>query len=139
MIAFIIKHEGIEHTIEIEDKETILELKEKIMKQYNVSSQYIDIDFKLDKPIRTLGMFNFEPGIMPRTFDRYLFNRFNIDGRTIHAEFKTVDGYTQKIVKKVNSSKGSYRPPSCSVKSGDVVEGTTFDITSNDDFPALGQ
>ena len=138
MIAFIIKHEGIEHTIEIEDKETILELKEKIMKQYNVSSQYIDIDFKLDKPIRTLGMFNFEPGIMPRTFDRYLFNRFNIDGRTIHAEFKIVDEYTQKIVKKVNSSKGSYRPPSGSVKSGDVVEGPMFDITSHDDFPALG-
>ena len=139
MITFIIEHNDSPHTFEIEDKETILELKEKIMKHYNVKSKYIDIDFKLDKPIRTLGMFNFEPGIMARTFDRYAFNRFNIDGRTIHAQFKEVEGYTQKIVKKVNSSKGCYRPPSGTIKSGDVVEGPTFDITSNEDFPALGQ
>ena len=137
MITFIIEHNDSPQTFEIEDKETILELKEKIMKNYNVKCKYIDIDFKLDKPIRTLGMFNFEPGIMPRTFDRYPFNRFNIDGRTIHAQFKEVEGYTQKIVKKVITSKGSYRPPSGTIKSGDVVEGPTFDITSNEDFPAL--
>jgi len=137
MITFIIEHNDSPQTFEIEDKETILELKEKIMKHYNVKCKYIDIDFKLDKPIRSLGMFNFEPGIMPRTFDRYSFNRFNIDRRTIHAQFKEVEGYTQKIVKKVNSSKGRYRPPSGTIKSGDVVEGATFDITSNDDFPAL--
>jgi len=137
MITFIIKHEGIEHSISIENKETVLELKEKIRKHYEVSSKYIDIDFKLDKPIRTLGMFNFEPGVIPRTFDRYSFDRFNIDERTIHAEFKEVEGYTHKIVKKVCQSQGSYRPPSGIIKSGDVVEGPTFDIASQDDFPSL--
>ena len=49
---------------------TIEDLKEKIKEIYNISS-YIDIDFKIEKPMRVLGKFNVEPGILPRTFDRY--------------------------------------------------------------------
>ena len=138
MITFTVNNgDNGEHTFSIEPKETVMGLKEKIRNKFNVSAKYIDISFQLDKPIRSLGKFNLEPGVLPRTLDRYSFDRFELEGRTIPTSFKEVEGYTQKIIKKKSPSTGSYRPPTSQVKSGDVVEGPSFDITSNDDFPAL--
>ena len=138
MITFTVNNgDNGEHTFSIETKETVMDLKEKIRNKFNVSAKYIDISFQLDKPIRSLGKFNLEPGVLPRTLDRYSFDRFELEGRTIPTSFKEVEGYTQKIIKKKSQSTGSYRPPTSQVKSGDVVEGPSFDITSNDDFPSL--
>ena len=138
MITFTVNNgDNGEHTFSIETKETVMGLKEKIRNKFNVSAKYIDISFQLDKPIRSLGKFNLEPGVLPRTLDRYSFDRFELEGRTIPTSFEEVEGYKQKIIKKKSQSTGSYRPPTSQVKSGDVVEGSSFDITSNDDFPSL--
>lgn len=111
---------------------TIEDLKEKIKEIYNISS-YIDIDFNIEKPMRVLGKFNVEPGILPRTFDRYELNKFGINKDEIELTFHVVDNYTpfKNTKKELNLSK--YKTQ--------VKEETTknnFNIESEDDFPKLG-
>lgn len=110
---------------------TIEDLKEKIKEIYNISS-YIDIDFKIEKPMRVLGKFNVEPGILARTFDRYELNKFGINKDEIELTFYEVDNYTpfKNTKKELNLSK--YKTQ--------VKEETknNFNIESDDDFPKLG-
>jgi hypothetical protein len=115
------------------DKENTIEgLKEKIKEIYNISS-YIDIDFKIEKPMRVIGKFNVEPGILPRTFDRYELNKFGINKNKIDLTFHVVDNYTpiKNTKKELNLSK---------YKTQDKEETTknNFNIESEDDFPKLG-
>ena len=80
-----------EFTIEV--KTTIEDLKNMIKDEYNILS-YIDIDFQIEKPMRVLGKFNVEPGILARTFDRYELNKFGINLEEIQLTFHEVKGYT---------------------------------------------
>ena len=64
--------------IELTDDITLLDAKKEIMKQCNVDKPYIDIKYILEKPIRILGKFNVEPGVVPRTLDRYKLERFAV-------------------------------------------------------------
>ena len=136
MITFIIEHNDSPYTFEIEDKETILELKEKIMKHYNVKSKYIDIDFQLERPIRSLGKFNLESGILPRSLDAYKFNRYGLDGKEVTATFHEVNDYGpkkyDKKFKHVNIMKR--KAEDRTLNDGEP----SFDITSENDFPSLG-
>lgn len=111
---------------------TIEDLKGKIKELYNISS-YIDIDFKIEKPMRVLGKFNVEPGTLPRTFDRYELNKFGINSSDINLTFCEVRDYTpfKNTKKELNLSK--YKKEVREEK--DVV---TFNIKSEDDFPKLG-
>jgi len=111
---------------------TIKGLKKKIMCDFNTSSNYIDIDFQLERPIRTLGKFNLEPGILPRTLDMYSFDRFGIEGKTINASFNEITDYESPRARK--------KELTLTKKEGKVDRGEgsiPFNLNSDDDFPAL--
>ena len=56
--------------------DTILELKKEVIKVLGLECPYIDISYEINKPMRVLGKFNVEPGLLPRTFDNYALERF---------------------------------------------------------------
>ena len=125
--------------------ETIEVLKEKIKHEYNVES-YIDIEFKIDKPMRILGKFNVEPGILARTFDRYELNKFGIKGDiNINLTFHEIDNYrpfkssNNRVLnlKKYSGERGDISLHEVFTPNG-ILEGFKADINSHDDFPSLG-
>ena len=111
-----------------EQDRTILDLKEEIIKDFKVSSPYIDINFTIERPIRVLGKFNLEPGVLPRTLDMYQLDRFGIKGRTVMATFNGIDNYVQEGRNHKNKNK---------VNEVVLRESVPFDIKSMDDFPQL--
>ena len=136
MITFIVTHEEHSKTYECSLTDSIESLKNKIKEDFKLDNQYIDLYFDIEKPIRVLGQFNLEPGLSPRTMDRYTFNRYGIDGREINAHFEIAEGYKPFQVKAkgpVNLNK--YFKP---IESGESYEEKPFNIESEDDFPALG-
>ena len=65
-----------ETEINCSETDTILELKKEVIKVLGLECPYIDISYDINKPMRVLGKFNVEPGLLPRTFDNYALERF---------------------------------------------------------------
>ena len=114
------------------------------MKDYDIKDKYIDIEYLITKPIRVLGKFNVEPGIVPRTLDRYPFKRYGLEGRTIKSTFHVVDDYEKKtyVKKEINHNNGIYKPP-IKINNGesyvkDPLHNFNLDLQSDKDFPTLG-
>ncbi len=122
-----------EFAIEVET--TIEDLKNMIKDEYNILS-YIDIDFQIEKPMRVLGKFNVEPGILARTFDRYELDKFGINSEEIILTFHVVKDYTpyRNNTRKLDLKKYSTGGAEDTV---DTVD-TGFNINSEEDFPKLG-
>ena len=76
MIIFKINKDDINKEIQCTLEDSISSLKKTIIKEFNVTCGYIDIDFQLERPIRSLGKFNLESGILPRSLDTYTFDRY---------------------------------------------------------------
>ena len=136
MITFIITKDEISNTFECSLEDSISSLKNKIIKDFGLTCPYIDIDFQLERPIRSLGKFNLESGILPRPLDTYTFDRYGLDGRTVTATFHEVIDYNnQKYDKKIKHVNLSQK-----YKQKEVIEeqSANFDITSEVDFPSLG-
>tara|TARA_Y100000817_G_C16669880_1_gene461043 strand:- start:98 stop:505 length:408 start_codon:yes stop_codon:yes gene_type:complete len=134
MIIFVISKNDITKNFECSLKDSILSLKEKIINEFDLKCKYIDIDFQLERPIRSLGKFNLESGIIPRTLDNYPFDRYGLDGKTVNATFNEVNDYqhlqknTRKLVHVNYSEKQKER-----IEKQDLQ----FDIHSESDFPSL--
>ena len=117
----------------LDTKTTFDEFKKKIIHDFALPVKYIDIEFLLERPIRTLGKFNLEPGILPRPLDIHSFEHFGLDGRNINATFTEVDNYTplqnkRGIVKLRNRSSDNIKY---------AFNEDTYDLQSNSDFPTL--
>ena len=128
------------------------------MKQCNVDKPYIDIKYILEKPIRILGKFNVEPGVVPRTLDRYKLERFAFND-VIQIEIIEVDDYDPTKLNRVkimsggrgrgagSSATNTYVAPSTRNKSTfdhssnqiTMTTEPTFSLESEDDFPSLGK
>ena len=134
MIVFVITKNDITKTFECNLEDSILSLKNNIIKEFDLVCNYIDIDFQLERPIRSLGKFNLESGILPRTLDTYTFDRYGLDGRDVNATFIEVEDYVSqrynKKIKHVNLAQKQKER----IEKQDV----SFDIHSEDDFPSLG-
>ena len=117
-----------EFTIEV--KTTIEDLKNMIKDEYNILS-YIDIDFQIEKPMRVLGKFNVEPGILARTFDRYELDKFGIKDE-INLTFHEVKDYTPQSL---SMNKINLTRLTSLTNNDDRVD---FNINSEEDFPKLG-
>lgn len=135
MITFVITKDDIEKTFICSLEDSILSLKNKIIQEFNIESNYIDLEFLLDRPIRSLGKFNLESGIIPRPLDSYKFDRYGLDGKTVNATYHIVTDFQPKKYergfKHVNLSqkyKENKNPNGIEIK---------YDINSNDDFPSL--
>ena len=119
----------------LEKGNTIEELKEKIKEVYDILS-YIDIDFQIEKPMRVLGKFNVEPGILARRFDRYELDKFGIKDK-INLTFYEVNDYKPYINNKRTLNIKKY-----SVGGGDIGELDNvisgYNIHSEEAFRKLG-
>ena len=136
MITFMITQENVSKSIQFSNDKTMLELKKEIIKLYELDCEYIDIVSNVERPIRVLGKFNFDKGLQPRTLDNYPFDRFGIDERVIPISFVEVFDYLPNIKKTSVRSSSKYVPPNG--QSLDIKGDTpSFDLNSNDDFPAL--
>ena len=159
MVVFVVN----EKEIQCEPTDTLLEIKKEISKQLELTCPYIELSFNLDKPLRVLGKFNVEPGRMPRTFDRYILDRFAFSDKPIQVDYTAVTDYDpNKQVRKplmsggrgrgkglsrslgADSGSGAYVPPSRETSTfnheSTQVEMTvepTFELASEEDFPSL--
>lgn len=127
-VNFTVSKDETTKRLSVNVEKTIEELKNLIKTEYNIT-QYIDIDFRIEKPMRVLGKFNVEPGILARTFDRYELNKFGIKG-DIELTFNIVHDYEPHVLKKKTIDVRKYSV---------IKEETTskFDINSEDEFPKL--
>mgnify|MGYP006080465325 CR=1 FL=1 len=141
MIIFQISYQNDIKNIEYDSNKTLLSLKKYIINELELESKYIDLDFKNESPIRGMGKFNLEKGIILRTFDNYKLERWNLENKEIQCEIIEVDDYEPEkpspIIKKKSSI--SYRPSSkfSEIKSGDTYVQASFKLDSEVDFPSL--
>lgn len=136
MITFIIHGNGIEKTFTCNINDSILSLKNDIIKEFELTSGYVDLDFQLERPIRELGKFNLESGVIPRTLDNYNFDRYGLEGKTVNANYVEIDNYLPvkkytKSIKHVNLSQKYKR------ERENKIEEKSFNINSEEDFPSL--
>lgn len=139
MINFLISHKNDSQIIEFDISKTLSDLKKHIIIELNLECKYIDINFKNETPIRGMGKFNLEQGIILRTFDNYKLERWNLDNKEIKCEIIEVDDYEiqEKITFTKKITAKSYKPPSSEIKSGESYTEQYFDINSESDFPPL--
>ena len=134
MITFIVQQtDHVDETFECNTTETLMDLKKKIIEKYHLNCKYIDIISNVERPIRSLGKFNFDKGLLPITLDNYPFDRYDLDDRTIHITFEENNEYVPIIKKNTANVEGTYIPPG----QRDLSE-KTFDINDEKDFPSLG-
>tara|TARA_B100001248_G_C27310784_1_gene421832 strand:- start:391 stop:816 length:426 start_codon:yes stop_codon:yes gene_type:complete len=141
MIIFKISYKNDIKNIEYDSNKTLLSLKKHIINEYKLKSKYIDLNFKNETPIRGMGKFNLEKGIIIRTFDNYKLEKWNLENKEISCEIIEVDDYEpekpEPIIKKQSSM--AYRPSSkfSEIKSGDTYIQASFKLDSEEDFPSL--
>jgi hypothetical protein len=149
MITFVITKDKYEEKFECDLTDSILSLKKQIIERFKLKGEYVDIDFQIERPIRKIGKFNLEKGVIPRTLDLYVFDRYGLDGRTIQATFNEVADYQpiQPIQPNQRSPINRDTPLSFNKdmsysefkRSGlNKQSGLTFDLKSDKDFPSLG-
>ena len=98
MITFLISYKNDIKNIEYDSNKTLLSLKKYIINELELESKYIDLDFKNESPIRGMGKFNLEKGIILRTFDNYKLERWNLENKEIQCEIIEVDDYEPKPI-----------------------------------------
>jgi len=148
MITFIVNNDDKKINIECSLNDSILNLKKEIIKKFNLNCNYIDIDFVLERPIRSLGKFNLESGILPRPLDNYTFDRYGLDGKTLNATFHIVEDYDHKKYSKKFSKKYNHinvlktreemKIDENFEKSYNESKNIKFNLNSETDFPSLG-
>lgn len=135
MITFVITKDKYTEEFKCSLTDSILSLKKQIIERFRVKSDYIDIDFTIDIPIREIGKFNLERGILPRTLDLYTFDRYGLDERKISATFYEVDDYEPPQPRSKN--KITFNKDFSYLKKDVKESPLTFNLESNDDFPSL--
>jgi hypothetical protein len=161
MVFFVVG----DNEYEFELSSTILDVKKRIIKELNLSCKYIDLEFCLDRPMRVLGKFNVEPGKVPRPLDKNVLSAFAFKDKVklSYTEVSDYDpdkpraplvfggrGRGQGMGQSMSRGRGLSQPPVNSLERAissfnhnetvqDMNVVPTFNLSSNDDFPALGK
>jgi len=137
--------------------DTTLELKKEIIKVLGLECPYIDISYDINKPMRVMGKFNVEPGLLPRTFDNYALDRFAFkEGVDVNISLTEVSDYeprkrtpfisggrgrgTSKAVGRGKATPQPYRLSTFDHTQNQVdmtIKEPTFLLDSQEDFPPL--
>ena len=125
------------HDAKMELTDTMMNLKQLIIKNMKLDVNYVDLNFLIDKPIRGFGKMNLEKGIIPRTMDNFPFDRYNLEGKEILCEFIPVKDYTADIKGNSDNPKGIYLAPCMKPKEHKKDNEPTFNLNSEEDFPSL--
>ena len=152
MVTFIIN----DREFNLEESNTMLEAKKHIISELNLNCKYIDIEFCLERPMRTEGKFNIESGKVSRTFDRYTLNQFAFKDKVIVNIFEIDDYDPDKKISLFSGGRGRGRgrgsgldtprplnpnQPKFNTNLNQVeieTDKITFNLDSQDDFPSLG-
>lgn len=139
MITFTIKYNETENKADMKDTETMLDLKNIIIKNLELNVQYIDLDFQIERPIRGMGKMNLEKGVLPRTMDNFPFNRYNLEGKDIICVPIPVENYLPQVKAKNGNPQSIYTPPAMKNNNGpkEYKNIATYNLDSTDDFPSL--
>tara|TARA_Y100001958_G_C21232385_1_gene558276 strand:+ start:1822 stop:2214 length:393 start_codon:yes stop_codon:yes gene_type:complete len=130
MIIFYVVEDEKEFQFNLTDK--ILDVKNALIKDLELKAPYIDLLFLVERPIRNIGHFNIEKGVMSRVMDQYELSRFGLkDNMTLNIGYKLVDNYKpfDATRKRVNLKKKE--------EMRIVPKEATFKLDSEDDFPSL--
>jgi len=163
MVTFVLKDSSYDEdgtSYVVAEHKTMLEAKQFIMNELELSCSYIDFDCCLDRPMRIEGKFNIEPGKLSRTFDRYTLNQFAFKDKLPVKLIEVTDYDPHKPKQKfisggrgrgigigMSGDVGLSHPPrshpprsqstfNTNLTQMDFVD--TFDLNSQNDFPALG-
>ena len=141
-IKFIVQRkdeneEGIE--IIMNNESFIKDLKYEIIKKFNLKCQCIDIYLKTERPIRGMGKYTLEEGIIQRAMDNYKMEKFNIENKTLLINFiELEENYVSQNKQRSATNKGKYIPPKLREKN---IEPTKKEIQINlndmNEFPPL--
>jgi hypothetical protein len=150
MVVFLVNNKS----LEIDPAKTLLEVKQQIIKEFNLSCSYIDIFYDIDKPIRILGKFNIEPGKVPRPLDKHPLHTFAFKDE-INIHFLEITDYNPNVKKTLMSGgrgrgrgrgrDGGFKPQvrgsmfDHNATELDMNNEPTYNLNSNDDFPCLGK
>ena len=148
-----------ETEINCSETDTILELKKEVIKVLGLECPYIDISYDINKPMRVLGKFNVEPGLLPRTFDNYALERFAFkEDVDVNISLTEVSDYeprkrtpfisggrgrgtgTSKAVGRGKPTPQPYRLSTFDHTQNQVdmtIKEPTFSLDSQEDFPPL--
>ena len=144
-VTFHVFYDNKKKSIELKLDNTVLDLKKNIVNNLE-NIEYIDLDLKIDKPIRAFGKMNLEPGIFPRSMDTLTLSNYNIENREITCEVIIVNNYLPSICNendiKKNNPSSIYKPPGCSMKESNMknkkkTAEESYNIDSQIDFPTL--
>ena len=139
-IKFIVKQENNEKEINLDSTNTVADLKRKIIEEYQLKCKCVDIYLQLEVPIRGMGKYTLEKGLLQRSMDVYSMDKFNVENKTLLVEFKELEEeYTVKR-KEFKPSGGKYVPPSRMRQKHDPhpkVKEKTIDINDINEFPPL--
>lgn len=133
MIIFYAVENEKEFRFNLTDK--ISDVKNTLIKELELKSQYIDLLFLVERPIRNLGHFNIEKGVMSRVMDQYELSKFGLkDNMTLNIGYKSVDNYQpfDSTRKKVSMN---HLKKTENVRV--VPKEATFKLDSEEDFPSL--
>ena len=126
-----------EKAYEMSNDNSMLDLKNEIIKQFKLIVEYIDLKFLNEKPIRGYGKMNLEPGILPRTMDKFPLSRYNLEGKKVKCDYILVDDYLPDVMPKNGNPGSLYVPPSMKGENTNRVYVEKFNLNSLSDFPAL--
>ena len=142
MITFKVDHEDKIFVCTMKPENTIEDVKNSIRTHYEIPSHlYIDVEICLDRPIRSLGKFNVDIGVMPRTMDRYSLDRFEMDERTIPCKISVVERITVKTPIRKKTVHGPVTKSSLfnieKTQQTFTNSKASYDIQNTDEFPSL--
>lgn len=162
MVFFVVG----DNEYEFELSSTILDVKKRLIKELDLSCKYIDLEFCLERPMRVLGKFNVEPGKVPRPLDKNMLSAFAFKDK-VKLSYTEVNDYDpdkprtplvfgargrgrgQSMGQSMGRGRGLSQPPLNSLERAistfnhnetvqEMNVEPTFDLSSNDDFPSLG-
>ena len=81
-VKFLIKGKD-DLEIELSIDNTILDLKREIINKYKLKCNAIDVYVDLEVPLRGMGKYTLEKGIIQRAMDNYPLNKFNVENKSL--------------------------------------------------------
>ena len=139
-VKFIVKQGNNEKEINLDHTNTVADLKSKIIDEYQLKCKCVDIYLQLEVPIRGMGKYTLEKGLVQRSMDSYSMDKFNVENKTLLVEFKELQEEYMVKKKEFKPSGGKYVPPSRmrrTLDSNQKVKEKTIDINDVNEFPPL--
>lgn len=139
-VKFVVQNDNEEKEIVMESNNTILSLKNKVIELFNLNCKCIDLFIKTERPIRGMGKYTLEDGIVQRSMDSYQMDKFNLEEKTVLLNFKQLDEeYSLNINRKKNTQGGKYLPPGMRNKKREdnQVKQKPLNLDDINEFPPL--